>query len=748
MKKTKALVTTSVLTLVFVMISFCHAESATLFCNSCADCTSKVQSASAGDIIMLSADISAVSETHCIDFNNKSAVILDCDSHAITDPADAFSGIFSGYSGGNSNTIRNCTVIGFDKGVYLVYGQSNTVENSSFLQNQWGIDLNSSDANTIQGVIARLNSIGITVRYDSDNNVVKDSYIVENYMAEISFSPHPTVGDPEFNLIYNNYFSNSGDGNIQVVRVPTDTDRILENPNEFSQAIDCASQSNIIGGNCVGGNYWSSPSGNGFSDTCADGDGDGICDSPFDFSANGATMIDDLPLTEVSGVGCANPDKDGDSYNTVGCGGTDCDDNPMDCGADCYPGAIEICDGYDNDCNGRIDDGIACGDMLLTKSARFPTIIGNHSCVEESSTNNIYCFGGIYRVETDKPQTDRIVKYDPAADTATVLPTTLPTIRDHAPCVEDSSTHKIYCFGGYYQEFVCTDWQEWGCVGGSQYPYYLDDILEYDTASEALTIKSTRLPADIANLACVEDTATHKIYCFGGTESDSSTRDRILEYTPAADTLVTKSATLPSGRVNLACAEDAATQMIYCFGGNSSEIIEYDPATDTVMTKSATFPVSVQKLSCVADASTQKIYCFGGETTNSQVYNTPYLDKIFEYDPVTDALSLKQAQFPLGRHSLSCAPNSASHKIYCFGGSRNVLYFDEITEYTAKSWLKGDLNRDCAVDESDLAIFAPHLGRADCGQGPACEGDAEPDGDVDGADFAPIINNLGKFDCP
>jgi hypothetical protein len=45
-------------------------------------------------------------------------------------------------------------------------------------------------------------------------------------------------------------------------------------------------------------------------------------------------------------------DADGDGYTR--CGG-DCDDaNPS-----VYPGALEICDGVDNDCDGQIDEGAA-----------------------------------------------------------------------------------------------------------------------------------------------------------------------------------------------------------------------------------------------------------------------------------------------------------------------------------------------------------------------------------------------------
>jgi hypothetical protein len=54
------------------------------------------------------------------------------------------------------------------------------------------------------------------------------------------------------------------------------------------------------------------------------------------------------------GVGCDEPDRDGDQYDSIPCGGDDCDDDNFEV----HPDAPEICDQLDNDCANGADDGL------------------------------------------------------------------------------------------------------------------------------------------------------------------------------------------------------------------------------------------------------------------------------------------------------------------------------------------------------------------------------------------------------
>lgn len=54
-------------------------------------------------------------------------------------------------------------------------------------------------------------------------------------------------------------------------------------------------------------------------------------------------------------------DADGDGYVAQGClTGGDCNDDPMMSGADVNPGAMELCNGADDNCAGGVDEGFDC----------------------------------------------------------------------------------------------------------------------------------------------------------------------------------------------------------------------------------------------------------------------------------------------------------------------------------------------------------------------------------------------------
>ena len=303
---------------------------------------------------------------------------------------------------------------------------------------------------------------------------------------------------------------------------------------------------------------------------------------------------------------------------------------------------------------------VSATESISIMNATLPAPSSALSCAEDSSTNSIYCLGGI----TDAGKLDQITKYVPMTDVLTIMNATLPTNMSRLGCVTSGLNNKIYCFGGQGSE---------------------NNITEYNPLTDQSS-NINNFSEGGFGISCAEDSSTHDIYCFGG-QLDSIFSPTIRKYDPENNIIVNQMVTLPSGRSGAPCAENSATNKIYCFGGDIlgtqmlDEIIEYNPAEDSILLKSAVLPVGRQYLSCEENSLTHKIYCFGGRNNGGSSSS----NEIMEYDSQNDSLIVSNVVLPSPRDSLSCAEDSSTHDIYCFGGDNSGTKTDQIVKYTNKN---------------------------------------------------------------
>ncbi|RLG15146.1 MAG: hypothetical protein DRN66_00205 [Candidatus Nanohalarchaeota archaeon] len=201
-----------------------------------------------GAAYYLTADILDSSAEICMDVTANN-ITLDCRNHKIAgislEPSYAVR-ISRGSSTNTTSLIKNCIVTDWDRGVYLRRSGLNKILNITALSNNYGIYLSQANVNTI-----------------------KNSTIVNNLEYGIYLYQS---GAQVPNLIYNNYFDN--------------TNNAWDNGNN-DWNITNQTETNIIGGPYIGGNY--------FSDfNTPDSNGDGFVDYPHNIS--GGSNTDYLPL--------------------------------------------------------------------------------------------------------------------------------------------------------------------------------------------------------------------------------------------------------------------------------------------------------------------------------------------------------------------------------------------------------------------------------------------------------------------
>jgi len=185
-------------------------------------------------------------------------------------------GIFFASSSNNNDVIGN-TLKNSKVGIELRYSNGTNIYQNTVTENTIsGIALTVSTNNTIFKNTAFSNVEGITLNSSESNNVSSNN--VSSNSNGIYLCPRSY-----YNQIYNNYFNN-----------PYNTD-VRNNMSHWY--ITKTKGKNVMGGPNLGGNFWGSPSGMGFSETNPDTDGDGIINSNFT-SANG-NVVDLYPLARV-----------------------------------------------------------------------------------------------------------------------------------------------------------------------------------------------------------------------------------------------------------------------------------------------------------------------------------------------------------------------------------------------------------------------------------------------------------------
>ncbi|PSP89181.1 hypothetical protein BRC90_05980 [Halobacteriales archaeon QS_4_69_34] len=193
----------------------------------------------------------------------------------------------------DDNTLRNNTANGNgDGGISAFFSAGNALTNNTANGNENGFEV-SSDNNVIADNTATGND-GDGIRLSSAaGNVLTDNLVTESGGAGVALA-----GSSADNTIFDNALNNTD--NVEFAGS-------FENESNRWN-VSNSSGPNVVGGPFVGGNFYATPNGTGFSQTCTDADGDGFCDSPNDFDVEN-NNTDFLPLVAFESEAGTTPTR-------------------------------------------------------------------------------------------------------------------------------------------------------------------------------------------------------------------------------------------------------------------------------------------------------------------------------------------------------------------------------------------------------------------------------------------------------
>jgi len=155
------------------------------YCTSCSDCSSKLAGGSY-DIVKLTRDLKQIGGS-CVGLVlGESNVVFDCDGHTIDGDdiaIDPDTGVAMMH--GSGNTVRNCTIRDFSRGIYLVDATNHTVTDNTLTSNGSGLRLSYSDSTDVEGNTIEDNHTGIRIA-SSNNNDISGNRVCGNEGADFS----------------------------------------------------------------------------------------------------------------------------------------------------------------------------------------------------------------------------------------------------------------------------------------------------------------------------------------------------------------------------------------------------------------------------------------------------------------------------------------------------------------------------------------------------------------------------------
>lgn len=175
----------------------------------------------------------------------------------------------------SGNTISNCST-----GIYE-FDQGADIRNNRITDCHNGIALTIGSSGEIDNNTILNCDVGIRLGEGSYPTIINNKIM---YCVDCGIFGEYNEGGKR---IYNNYFNNTLN-----VRFGTG-----EGGNTWNNSLTMGT--NIIGGPYIGGNFWAKPDGTGFSQTCADVDGNGIGDLPYNIYED---EFDYLPLASRSNL--------------------------------------------------------------------------------------------------------------------------------------------------------------------------------------------------------------------------------------------------------------------------------------------------------------------------------------------------------------------------------------------------------------------------------------------------------------